>query len=837
MIKSKGSSSKKKIKGPARNNRGKGNASKTWYFRPKLKNMRIVLNSILSDYSIEYYEVIINHMRDLVTKLVQNHGFDDGAKRYKIIKDYTMALVEGRHVENPGWLATSEKFKVPSQLGKDFIQLIVDYLRCTDSDKRKKYYQVILTILSIVRIIEGLSGSDYKTITEKASTIDSTLLEEFEEFVIDEIQDAQYFLEEYEEDSIEENQIFPMTFNVTKNGPNGRPKLETAIQEAICLVDSKLFKPFTICCRELNEDSIADYLLGLYEEYKPQIGPEFELESFVKKVHLRKLVEVPDAGFKTRVVAISDFWTQLLLRKLFLIVRRYKRAMFQGFDFVDNQDLGFSLMTDFTNRCLNNEKITLSDGSQMTLDAKHLKSYDISSWTDRFHRDLQKIVMKNLISPSLSEAWAQLVVHCNWYYPRLNRTVKYGQGQGMGTQGSFEIASFTDHLFLKFIKSKSSLRLYEGEWYGKVGDDLWVYDPDGTVKEYYEKINLPINLSKSKVFSNGDSYMEFCSRTLVNGTDCSRISPKIVSKSRDFRYIPNLLGLCSSRNIQIHRSSFESLENISKTSGETYLDILQGWIVGYLMMTWHSDMPYYPKLTYEYLLEMGWIKGDLITKIFDDPMFRLKLMLAYLCRESIDNYRTCQDKLFEVILLNRGDLYPYPAESVLYKEAIDEPAKDALGDYGKVLQYITCTDVNPYDLYHDYTQVLMDHFNSGKILTPKQIIALGRYRDQVLVTGSIPSVWSLLENDPDPDEIKSICKELQRVVNRSNFDGGLIRYDTKRQYDIQFKMAMILKDFEMDKDPLEYLEEDVVRKSLLQIPMRFNIYKRLEEALKKFSEE
>uniref|UniRef100_A0A2V0RB88 RdRp n=1 Tax=viral metagenome TaxID=1070528 RepID=A0A2V0RB88_9ZZZZ len=314
-------------------------------------------------------------------------------------------------------------------------------------------------------------------------------------------------------------------------------------------------------------------------------------------------------------------------------------------------------MVKFQKRCLAKEIIE-KNGKTITLDAKHLKCYDISSWTDKFHRDLQKIVVKKLFSARFAEAWAQLVVHCDWYYPKLDCTVKYGQGQGMGTNGSFDIATLTDHLYINFIIDRKTT--FKGvfpsnECYGKVGDDLWIYDPEDQIPVFYEKISLPINTSKSKFFCGNSSYMEFCSRTFFDAEDVSRISPNIINKSKDYRYIPMLLGLCSSRGIQLDASLFETLNNNVKNSELTYLHKLQDWIVGMLLIGQYEQSSYWKSLTYDYLVAGNWVIGDLVKDLYQDPKLLTRLMVAHSIVTITENLEAVQNKIFEI--LDASEIY------------------------------------------------------------------------------------------------------------------------------------------------------------------------------------
>jgi hypothetical protein len=465
-------------------------------------------------------------------------------------------------------------------------------------------------------------------------------------------------------------------------------------------------------------------------------------------------------------VAIVDFWTQLILEPVRAHVLLVTKQLFDKTDFRLNQDLGVAKMVEFQNRCLNEEVV---GGHKLNI--RSLKFYDISSWTDRFHRDLQKIVMKHLFSPRLSENWAQLVVHCPWNVKGSDHTVKYGQGQGMGTNGSFDIATLTDHILIHFVlDTESSIKglFPQNACYGKVGDDLWIYDPDGLIKETYEKINLPINFSKSKEYSAVGSVAEFCSRTFLNGQDISRISPKIISKSKDFRYIPILLSLCASRGIELSSSSFTLLGNTTQSGEETYFDKLQPWIIS-LFCIQKSDKSLARYLTWDYLKRGGWVTEE-TERILLDPVLMDRLSIANSLVSIADSMKTVKVKAAETL---------------------------------KVQYSVSWNDWEPMletNLFMDSkgTQAARKFFKVDRpVLLPKEIILIQRLADQYRLVSSIPNdMLELREEGLSP--ISSLSEHLQEIAVRSCYDQGNINYDIKKVYSTSLGVVKVLEALNED---------------------------------------
>jgi len=760
-----------------------------WEFKPKLENEAVVLHSLLSIYDIPYYREIVDDVRDLITQLVRNHGFRDGSERYKIIKDYTVSLIEGRNPDNPGWLATSRVHRIPSKLGENFIQLIADYLTLQEPSIRPKYYQAINTILNIVRMVDGLVDADLKSVTDKAKPIDQKLLDEFSDYVKGSLENIK---------PIDNNiNLFNVRFNLKKKGPNGQPKIESSIQEAVALLNSKLARPFKVICQELKCEYLYEYLTHLTSKTSNSVeNSDDKIQSNTgPTTKLRVLVGIPDSGFKTRLVAIVDFWSQLILEPVRARVQEVIEIKFGKTDFRKNQDLGVTKMVEFQKRCLQNDVIMLK-GESIKLDVKHLKCYDISAWTDRFHRDLQKIVMKHLFSPRMSEAWAQLVVHCEWYHPKSRSTIKYGQGQGMGTNGSFDIATLTDHLCINFVIDRFTS--YSGyfpnnECYGKVGDDLWIYDPENHIRKFYEDINLPINFSKSKEFVGQDSIVEFCARTFLNSEDVSRISPKIISRSKDFRYIPTLLGLCSSRGIQLDATSFRTLNNIVKGSDLTYLDKLQDWIVGMLLIGQYEESPYFRSITEQYLELGNWLtESSIVRRMIQDTKLLCRIMIAHSICEITANLEAFEDLLFETV--------------------------DVMDQYGDEITRLTNSDTNLFDISTDMHKYLLDTMKV-EYVTPKQIIVLGRYVDQRNnVQGSLQEANEEVEFADDINAIVNYARRLAKIAHSSCYDEGNINYNTDRVIGTQYKIVKTLSYMEQDYTVLKFLTGSQLRKIWQNLP-------------------
>jgi hypothetical protein len=281
------------------------------------------------------------------------------------------------------------------------------------------------------------------------------------------------------------------------NGPNGKPKWQTADLEAYALLNSELHEPFKKLCSATGNNDLYEYMKSLASSHDR-----------VTRKRLRYITTIKDKGNKCRLVAISDYWTQVLLEPIMRDIQMYTKQRFRNVSYSDSHHTGFD-----------NLKRFIRPG---------VKSYDVSSWTDAFPATLQLDFMTARYGSLIAEAWYSLVVSCDWDLKGSRTTVKYNRGQGMGTAGSFDIATITDLFLLEMVYKEDYQMSISATTFNKVGDDLWCYDPDGYILDTYtEMCGISINQSKTKFADANNICGEFVSRSLNYGRDVSRISANI----------------------------------------------------------------------------------------------------------------------------------------------------------------------------------------------------------------------------------------------------------------------------------------------------------------------
>jgi hypothetical protein len=477
-----------KAKRRPNSNKAKSQTTGTIKKVPKVFIMIIeeYLNGIELPFTVQE---IIDQLVNFHNELIFNHGVVDGTKRFNTTRLYVINYLEGSKPENPPYMAVSKKYSFPSKLFK-MLGLFTNVIdnHCAKSDR------VIRSLFYLNRLSCDNNKLDLTEIIKEFS-LDPKLKSDFHTFI-------KVWKKRVSFDR-SPDLITEPTEKLVSSGPNRRPKWETADVEAKALVNSPLASSFeTLCCLTGNQN-LWTFIQGVANLQPPRKG-----------TRLRYLTAIADKGNKSRAVALSDYWTQILLRPLMSDVQKIIHEYFHDYCSSKSHEQGFQKLKKF---------IRLG-----------IKSYDITSWTDGFPAELQKIVLEELYSKELAHSWYSLVVTCDWEAKDTDGPINYKRGQGMGTAGSFDIATLTDLLVLEFVYYKFykiNLRQHKPNQpllFNKVGDDLWCYDPENYIYNFYTKdLGIDINLSKTKEVTDTNLVAEYVSRNLNYDVDVSRISTNI----------------------------------------------------------------------------------------------------------------------------------------------------------------------------------------------------------------------------------------------------------------------------------------------------------------------
>jgi hypothetical protein len=515
----------------------------------------------------------IKQFQTLHNNLITEHGIAFGTKKWKSIQMYCIQLLEGNlKPEHPERVATGRVDGWPRAIN------ITRQLYFQVRDKgpyMKEADQIIRSLFAMNRVIEDFNELTLDSIEYKAK-VDPKFLKEFDQFLDElfgkcavkgefKIEDGKYtsYLETNFGKIPYDYEIKP-PLSTKASGPNKVPKAESAPYEAYLLARDIGSKELYPHLKEINRltgnDNFADFIelnADMYSKKIKSVGKSvkngeihfnrpYKEDGIVLKDHwscsptvnetksktLRKITSVPDSGNKSRVVAIPDYWTQCALSPFEDNILNVIKVVYPLNSNIFDHKGGFIKLQN-----------AIKTGTS---------SLDATSWTDTFSSKIQKKVVSKLFGTKFCNAWSGLVVHCNWNVKDTNQKVKYLTGQGMGTKGSFQIASLTYLLVMEFLTKKNYPKIYEErsksrdfiDLFNQIGDDSWNQDPDGSIrKDLIELVGMPINETKSKFATNENLVGEYVSRNINYGKDVSRISLNLCRQvGKNIFFLPDLIA-------------------------------------------------------------------------------------------------------------------------------------------------------------------------------------------------------------------------------------------------------------------------------------------------------
>lgn len=182
---------------------------------------------------------------------------------------------------------------------------------------------MIRSILYLNRLCEGNGVGDFTEIT-KTFDVPSEFRKRYQSYINKNVTRCPCEL------------ITKPTTRVLSNGPNGKPKWQTADVEAYALMNSELHEPFKKLCFATGNKDLYEYMQTIASSHNR-----------VERKRLRYITTVRDSGNKCRLVAISDYWTQVLLEPIMIDVERYTSTRFKKVSFSRNHAQGFENLKKF----------------------------------------------------------------------------------------------------------------------------------------------------------------------------------------------------------------------------------------------------------------------------------------------------------------------------------------------------------------------------------------------------------------------------------------------------------------------------------------------------------
>jgi len=267
-------------------------------------------------------------------------------------------LAENRNPEPLEWVATI-KGSVPLPVKLEALLPLVEHIHA----RREGWiqaYQALITILSLPRLSEMIPELDLSPVV----TPFEGDVKEFESF----LKGYRDFVRNHKLLLRDEQQEIPPAIprmRMTK-GPNQQVTLASSVEEAKMLINNKtLCKSLELYCTNTGNSELYNYMVELSKEPVDHIDTQ-----------LGKLTLVPDSLNKHRLVAIVDYWTNVLLSPLEEMVRTILRERFKRCDYLRDHSLGAARVQNHL-------------GPSWSL--------DLSEWTNRFPILLQQPVVERLL--------------------------------------------------------------------------------------------------------------------------------------------------------------------------------------------------------------------------------------------------------------------------------------------------------------------------------------------------------------------------------------------------------------------------------------------------------
>lgn len=271
-------------------------------------------------------------------------------------------------------------------------------------------------------------------------------------------------------------------------GPNGPRATWFSGADALALcMNTEMFIAWLRVAFYFKRWGLIVWLVGLNFLVTP-ILPIMWLLKVTFPMALGRLSTIKEAAGKRRIIAITDWWTQTLLKPLHMAISKVLKIIPQDGTFDQWKPLETWVLP------------------RLRLGAKAF-SFDLSSATDRLPINLQVQIL-DYFFPGLGLKWKALLDR-EWIFQK--KPVRYAVGQPMGAYSSWVMLALSHHVIVQL----AALRAGWTSWfphYALLGDDIVIADED--VARHYQSIikslGVEINLGKSIISETG--LIEFAKR-------------------------------------------------------------------------------------------------------------------------------------------------------------------------------------------------------------------------------------------------------------------------------------------------------------------------------------
>lgn len=426
------------------------------------------------------------------TKCEKSQGRKEAIRVSKVLFTHAVDYAIGEHKPY------TDSFWIKG-MGKTLPNILIPFRPLLDGNAEQK--RIALTVLKHYE--EYYLSPDYTvtSITEK-SVSEPVWLKDFEDFA------ENYFSEK-------KSLPYPKAlFITTSMGPNG-PAVAAAHHDAATLMgNNEVFDNIKALASLINEQfasRLVDniHMLSSLPSAKPGI--------------LSKLAFLSEKGGKTRVIAMADYFTQLVLQPIHDLVMDELRSIPEDGTF-------------------NQNKVAIELGSIVPEFLYY--SFDSTNFTDRFPVFLQEIVLKCLTgSHEVAKFWRKLLTERDFLVPKTKETVRYAQGQPMGFLSSWAVAALSHHILVRFACCNKNYNRYR-----IIGDDVVICDESVAIRYRDYMTELGVKISKQKSIISPHSY-EFAKRLFHKGEEISPLQTKLVKAAiTEWTFVPQLFQNLYSRS-------------------------------------------------------------------------------------------------------------------------------------------------------------------------------------------------------------------------------------------------------------------------------------------------
>jgi hypothetical protein len=399
-------------------------------------------------------------------------------------------------VQNGKVLVKRDKWGIPC--------IIPPILRVEIHEWNRMVIKGVLTVLSLYRVIKLPGLLKLSTIVDPMSCSKETIIGCQGEILTV----IRRYFSEWKGKYVS---TFEWLFSVSA-GPNGKHATWCAPLDAVAFLRAPALLYFFA--------KIAPWYVTLYVLSLGSITGMALVVTFQwKELFLGRLHTLEEAAGKVRVIAITDWWTQCLLKPLHDFLFRILLTIRQDGTHDQHKPL-FRLRSN---------KLRFQGT---------VYSFDLSAATDRLPVLIQETIVSFLSNANFGYSWRMLLTARGWYLKGVRYL--YGVGQPMGAYSSWAILALTHHVLVQV----AAMRVGWTRWfphYALLGDDIVIAD-EAVAKSYLALITslgVEINLTKSVISESG--FCEFAKRWTTPNYDYSPVGAKALLKA--FRNGSYLVGL------------------------------------------------------------------------------------------------------------------------------------------------------------------------------------------------------------------------------------------------------------------------------------------------------